>query len=386
MVAAADVARPRASCPRCGVRILAEPIRVVSSTDSGLRDALLSGRLNVFECTACGAPVRIVAPLLFHDPEASAALVYLLDGLSSSHEEQQRTIGSLTNSALQGLAEGSPRGHLLHPTIFLTEDSFHEAVLVASGVPKESLERARQLTSLAERLAGIDDDAALIEALCESPHSSDPMLIQVCLELAERSIGKADQVQADRMLSLAKRLREHIEPPKIELDAVLEALETARNEDRLEELVQQIRPVLDYTFFVTLTERIEANAERNGQQASVNLVELRGALTAAIDAVDAFERRWADSSGLWIEHLVAARNQERGAQIRMMAFSGLLDPMFYSVLRGLRDAVSDSESEREANLESVDTLAREALEKVLELQRSFDHPSSASVNASGTPS
>lgn len=328
--------------------------------------------------------MRALTPVLFHDPDGSKALVFLPDGLTTPHEEQQRVIGALTNEAIRGLAPGTPSAHLLQPTVFLTDESFHEAVLVASGVPRESIEAMRHMSELVERLVGVDDDAALVEALRQSPHGADPMLIQLCAELAERAAAAGDRRRADALHALANRLSEHIEPPALDVEAVIEALESARSEGRLEELVQRIRPALDYPFFTALTERIESDGADGAGRAAVDLRALRTALLTSVDAVDLFERQWAESAVRWIERLVTTGPDVREPLIRLMAISGVIDQMFFSMIGGLRESEDGASTERAAALESVESLARSTWESARARAPRADTPPSTPDD--GTPS
>lgn len=374
MVAAADGAQVRASCPRCGAALNAEPVRVVAATDRALLEALLDGRLNLIECPACRTAVRIMAPLLFHDPDSAQSLVYLPDGLSWSHEQQQRTIGDLANLAMRMLPDGAPRGHLLQPTLFLTPESFHEAVLVASGVSREDIEAVREMTRLIERLLDLADGEDVAAALRDSAYGDDPRLVRLSRELAARSDALGDRARGERLRALAAQLGALVAPQAVELDDLIAALAAARDQGQLEDLVLQIRPALDYTFFAALTERhAAASGAPDEGEPGPNLLDLRAAVLTAIDAVDGFERRWAESARAWVEQLVAATPQVRPGLVRLMALAGILDPMFFSVVRGLRNGGSGHPTggdgkgdvhDRSSALEAVEALARQAMESI----------------------
>ena len=69
-----SIAQP-ITCPECGeteVTDLWERINV--SLDPGLRDEVVSGAVNRFECTSCGFEGQIEKPLLYEDPHRGIAL------------------------------------------------------------------------------------------------------------------------------------------------------------------------------------------------------------------------------------------------------------------------------------------------------------------------
>ena len=376
----------KAACPRCGLAVTAKSVQVVSASDIELRDELLSGKLNAVECAGCGAPVRLVSPMLYHDPDAGKAIVFLPEGLSQSHEDQQRTIGSLTNNALEALADGLSSGHLLQPTIFITEESFYEALLIACGVPPESIVKAREVTTLIERLVQIKEPDALGQALADSSYGDDPMVLQLCYEMAERAAASGDGRSAQEYRELGEKLGAFIEPLAPDVNAVIQALSAARDQGQLEMLVQQIRPALDYPFFAAVTELIDSRQTDGDAEAAKSLVTLRSEVLSAIDAVDAVHRQWAEGAGQWVERLLQAEEALRLAMIRIMASAGLLDQMFFSAVDRLRQSDSDQDSQRSAALESLDSVARSSLEDVLDQVRRRDEHSQSSNRGVDTPS
>src|SRR5512145_176775 len=141
------------NCPNCRT-----PLRVqlVTFVDVGLqpelKNYLLAGQLNRVDCSSCGTPAMISAPLIYHDPAKQLLLIHFPQQLNAGPEEQERFIGEATSLIMRSLPQDAPRGYLLAPRRFLTISSLVEAVLEGDGISREMIEAQRTWMELISKL------------------------------------------------------------------------------------------------------------------------------------------------------------------------------------------------------------------------------------------
>jgi len=356
-------------CPACGSEVRGSARQIVNRSDQSAVSALLSGNLNLLRCSACNTAFLAPVPILFHDPEAGEALVFLPGGLTTAHDEQQRQIGALTNRALTTLSETDPRSHLLQPKLFLTQESFMEAVLRATGVSTDEIERARAMTDLVRSLAIElpETNEELEERLSASEHGRDPALADVAQGLAERAQAAGDQTARQRFEEVAGRLAAVLpDRAQLDLDRVIEMLLRAHRGGELRELVQQLRQLLDYSFFTALTARRDQAVADDFADRANELTELRSELVRAIDEVDAAMKVRLDKATALLSEVLELAGAERESKLReaLAASESESAEALFMVLAANRDAAEKAGSSSAA--EAIDEIERAALSIVEE--------------------
>ena len=269
-------------CPNCGTNFQTPVFQLV---DVGqvpeLKQALLSGRLNVAVCPKCGAGGLLATPLVYHDPEKQLFFSLFPQEVQAKPEEQERFIGALQQVILQSLPADAPKGYLLNPRHFITLTSMLDALLEAEGIPKEALVAQRKRTELLGRLLQAEQDEAQFAKLVQD--NKDALDYEFFVTLSayiEASEAEQDQESYERFTSLRDRLveltgfdAESLGDDEPSADAAIEALLSAE-ESNLQELIAEYRPVIDYDFYAALTDRAEA-ARAEGNTAEAERIETR---------------------------------------------------------------------------------------------------------------
>lgn len=258
------------TCPNCS-----SPIRtqIVTFIDVGqqpqLKGYLLSGQMNVAACQTCGNVAAIAAPLIYHDPEKQLFLSYFPQQLNARPEEQERFIGEATSLLMRTLPPEQPRGYVLAPKRFLSMNTLIETVLEADGVTKEMIDSQRRQIDLISQLAEAyeQDPEQLPTIVAENRADLDDAFFA----MLDAFVAQAMQTSRDDSAEMLQGLRAQVaelagyvgaplgdEQPEdeIDLDDAVERLANA-SDDELEQLVAELRPAIDYSFFEALTGRIE---------------------------------------------------------------------------------------------------------------------------------
>ncbi len=332
------------TCPYCRAKFAAPIQRVVDvGQDPKLKVALLQGRLNVATCPQCGNTGMLNAPFIYHDPEKELALCFVPTELGLTATDQQKLIGDLTNAVLNSLPPEKRKGYLLQPKIFFSLQGLLDTILQADGVTKEMIEAQRARGELIYKLLDAKNDEHLKQLVEEHDAELDYEFFQTLTAAMEtaRADGKDDLAQ--RLLALRTRLldlttvgkreaaqRKAMESlgEKVTREDLLQKMIGCKDEDQLQAYVALGRPLMDYTFFLALAEKINAaQAEGKSEQAQ-RLTDLRTRILeiqARYDAEVAVALQWA--ADLLREIL---QSQDREAVVREHLAE--IDDTFFAVL------------------------------------------------------
>ncbi len=332
------------TCPYCRAKFAAPIQRVVDvGQDPGLKVALLQGRLNVATCPQCGNTGMLNAPFIYHDPEKELALCFVPTDLGLPAAEQQKLIGDLTNAVLNSLPPEKRKGYLLQPQIFFSLRGLIDTILQADGVTKEMIEAQRAKGELIFKLLDARSDERLRQLVKEHDAELDYEFFQTLTATMETARADGKQDLAQRLLALRTRLLElttvgkravaqqkAIESlgEKVTREDLLQKMIECEDEDQLQAYVALGRPLLDYTFFLALTEKINA-AQAGGKSEEVQrLTDLRDKilkLQAEFDAeVTAALQRAADL----LRKILQSQDREATAREHLRE----IDNTFFAIL------------------------------------------------------
>lgn len=281
-------------CPNCGTNFQTPVFQLV---DVGqvpeLKQALLSGRLNVAVCPKCGAGGLLATPLVYHDPEKQLFFSLFPQEVQAKPEEQERFIGALQQVILQSLPADAPKGYLLNPRHFITLTSMLDALLEAEGIPKEALVAQRKRTELLGRLLQAEQDEAQFAKLVQD--NKDALDYEFFVTLSayiEASEAEQDQESYERFTAMRDRLveltgfdAESLGGDEPSADAAIEALLEAE-ESNLQELIAEYRPVIDYDFYAALTDRAEAARAENNTAEAERIETRRNLILETTESMD----------------------------------------------------------------------------------------------------
>lgn len=296
--------KTRVSCPNCRQPIVADVTQLFDvGVNPQVKQMVLSGMVNIIQCTQCRYQGNLATPICYHDPEKELLLTYFPAELGLPVQEQERIVGPLINQVMNSLPQEKRKAYLFRPQTMFTLQGLVEKVLEADGITKEMLQDQQKRLGLLRRLMGASEDViaeviktedhlcdenffALLGRLAElSMSSGDREAAQQLADLQQKllsmtTFGKAYQVQTQEIQAAVKSLQEA--GKNLSREKMLDLLIQAPSDTRVGALVSFARPVLDYSFFQMLTERID----REKGDARQKLIALRERLLVLTQRID----------------------------------------------------------------------------------------------------
>lgn len=290
------------TCPNCRT-VFQTPVFQLIDVDQQpeLKQALLSGQVNVAVCPNCHTSGLLATPLLYHDSSKQLFWALFPQELNAKPDEQEKFIGALQQFVMQGMPADLPKGYLLNPRRFITLTSMLDALLETEGISKGALEAQRRRTALLAQLLQTEDPAAFEQLVAERKAEIDYEFLITLAAYIEAAEMDQDGESVERFTALRDRLLELTgigdvdgAPSADDVDAAVSALLDA-DESKLRETIAEHRPALDYDFYAALTERGDA-ARAEGNLAQAERIEARRNLILETaeqmdrDAQELFER------------------------------------------------------------------------------------------------
>jgi hypothetical protein len=257
------------TCPKCGNKHAAQVVSIIDvEQDPQLKAMLLQGALNTVTCPVCGAPGRVSAPLLYHDPRKELLMVYVPPELNLPMAEREKLTGSLVSALMTSVPPDQRKGYFLNPRPALTMQGLIDEILKADGITKEMLDEQRARTKLLQDLVRAVDDEAQLNALVEQNKARIDYSFFLTLAAAAQGSASAGQTQlAEKLLQLRDALLARLPismpeplpddtPPSVLIDKLL----AAKDKEMRWAYVLYNRPLLNYSFFQELTSRSDRAA------------------------------------------------------------------------------------------------------------------------------
>lgn len=261
-------------CPNCGNQFQT-PVRSVIDVGQQpqLRQAFLSGQINVAVCPKCQTGGVLDVPLVYHDPAAEFLAVYFPQQLRLPEMEKQRMIGELTQSLMRSLPPEQRKGYFLSPRQFVTHQSLMDAVLGTMGISQEELDRQRKKMKLVDQFMVMADDPKGLKLMLKGNEAHlDQEFFSIVAGMHQQAAAAGDAKAAERLRLLQQNLMPLTEFGRrfLKQQAALESLKEVQSPeaflervltadaDELSVIAVAARPLLDYEFFQKLTERIDA--------------------------------------------------------------------------------------------------------------------------------
>ncbi len=262
------------NCPNCG-HVYHAPVR--SLIDVGqqpqLRQAFLSGQLNLAVCPKCNTGGMIETPLVYHDPAAEFLAIYFPQQLNIPELGKQKMIGELTQSLMRSLPPEQRKGYFLSPRQFANRQSLMDAVLGTMGISQEELDRQRKKMKLVEQFMVMADDPKGLQMMLKGNDSQlDHEFFNIVAGMQQQAAAAGDQKSVDRLRLLQENLLplttfgkrvakqqaavtalKDLQGPEEFLERVI-----AADDEELVAIAVAARPLMDYAFFQMLTERVDA--------------------------------------------------------------------------------------------------------------------------------
>ena len=268
------------SCPRCRQPVPANVEQLFDVTsDPGAKQRLLGGVSNFVRCPFCGHEGRLATPVVYHDNEKELLLTFFPPELGLPLNEQEKMIGPLIKQVMDRLPAEKRKAYLLKPTANLTYESMVETILGKDGITPEMIKTQQERVTLIDRLlqatsAEIRSEIikqneklfdeqffGLFSRLAQSAAQSQQPKLAEALGgvqeqlLKETEFGRGLAESVGEMEAAAKSLQEA--GKGLTREKLLDMVIAAPNDARIRGYVSLARGGMDYSFFQTLTDKIE---------------------------------------------------------------------------------------------------------------------------------
>ncbi len=341
------------TCPRCRTPYLADVRQIVDvGREPQLKQALLSGQLNVAVCPNCGAAGQIATPILYHDPAHQLFMVYIPQELQMPRDEQERFIGQMVQQVMNNLPPEQRKAYLLQPETVLTMKTLTDRVWGTEGVTQEMLEQQRKQQELLRTLVTADND--VVDYLLKERGRE---ITEEMISALRQALSQAEQAQAEKELvkisnllarlmqetAAGKRLqKQQIAMHKLQQDvkktdgkltpAVLAKHIIANADDAQLAMAIAVtgQAALDYEFFSLLTQEIEKKQKLGGDVAAASLVHLREQLLQLYQNMQQQSRAILERAESTLQAILNAPDKEAEIQNRIEE----IDDAFMYILSG----------------------------------------------------
>jgi hypothetical protein len=368
--------KTQVSCPNCRQPVVADVEQLFDvNVDPSAKQRLLSGSFNLIQCKMCGYQGNLSTILLYHDPEKELLLTYVPPEIGLPRNEQERVIGGLINQVISKLPQEKRKGYLLNPQTTLTLQGLVERVLEEDGITREMIQAQQQRLNLLQRLATTADESVRAEIIKQEDALLDQDFFMLLNRLGEAAMSSGDRESAHQLAELQKSLlansaygrqlqeqSKEIETALADLqkegkdltrEKMLELVIHAPNETRLSALVGLARPLLDYSFFQLLSERID-RARGDGR---TRLVELRAQLLEMTQEID----KQVETQRKQIRQLINALLQAPDIEEALAKALPAIDEVFESEIESmLQEARQQGDLDRSGKLQMIIDLLQKA--------------------------
>jgi uncharacterized protein YjgD (DUF1641 family) len=292
------------SCPNCRQPISAEIDQLFDvAQDPSAKQRLLSGTANLVQCPHCGYQGTLATPVVYHDPDKELLLTFVPPEIGLPRDEQEKLIGGLINRVVNNLPQEKRKAYLLQPQAALTMQGLVERILEADGITKEMIQAQQERLNLIQRLLTVSDES-LETVVEEEDELIDAQFFGLLRRLIEASVMGGDRAAAEQLNHLQQVLlpittygrevqaqSQEVEQAvkdlqdlgkELDREKLLDLVSKAPNDTRLSTYVSFTRPLMDYTFFQMLSDRID-RARGDGR---TRLGELREKLLEMTNQLD----------------------------------------------------------------------------------------------------
>ncbi len=268
------------SCPRCRQPVPANVEQLFDVTsDPGAKQRLLGGVSNFIRCPYCGHEGRLATPIVYHDNEKELLLTFFPPELGLPLNEQEKMIGPLIKQVMDRLPAEKRKAYLLSPKPNLTYESMIELILGKDGITPEMIKSQQERVQLIDRLLQATSAEIRSEIIKQNEKLFDEQFFALFSRLAQSAaqsqqpkLAEALGAVQDQLLketAFGRQLAESVG----ELEAATKSLQeagqgltreklldfviAAPNDARIRAYVSLARGGMDYSFFQTLTDKIE---------------------------------------------------------------------------------------------------------------------------------
>jgi hypothetical protein len=252
------------------------------TADPQAKQRLLGGQSNHARCPYCGYQGRLATPVVYHDNEKELLLTFFPPELGLPVNEQERMIGPLIKQVMDRLPAERRKGYLLKPQANLTYESMIETILGKDGVTPEMIKSQQDRAQFIERLMQVTSKDVRSELIKQNTAIIDEQFFALFSRIAQSAMNSGQEQMARVLIDIQTQLLEEtdygreLKESVAELEAAQHELQDAgqgltreklldfvlasKTDGRLRAYVSLARSGMDYVFFQTLSERIEASS------------------------------------------------------------------------------------------------------------------------------
>lgn len=262
------------------------------TSDPASKQRLLSGQSNYARCPHCGYEGRLATPVIYHDNEKELLLTFFPPELGLPLNEQEKLMGPLIKQVVDKLPLEKRKGYLFKPTANFTYESMIETILNKDGISSDMIKAQQERVQLIEKLLQMTSADARLEMIRQNEKIIDEQFFGLFSRIAQNAMQGGQESLARMLIDLQKQLLDEtafgrqlkesvgeLEAAQKELQALgrsltreklLDLVVAAPNEGRIRAYVSMVRGGMDYTFFQSLTEKIDkATGEEKARLESV---------------------------------------------------------------------------------------------------------------------
>ncbi|MCA9933468.1 MAG: CpXC domain-containing protein [Ardenticatenaceae bacterium] len=329
-------------CPQCGTPFVAEVNQIIDvDQNPQLKQALLSGQVNMAVCPRCGAGGQLAAPLVYHDSAHELFMIYVPTEMPMNQMEREQMIGRLTRQVVDNLPPEKRKAYLFQPQMILNMQTFYEKVLETEGVTKEMIERQRKQSELLTTLLRADNDVAdyLIKERISEIDETFFAMLQQYLDMAaqtqqEKELVKLTNLRAKLMTETPagrQMEKQQIAMHALNRDAkksggltpelLLKHILINIDDDRIVgSMVNAVQGALSYEFFALITAEVEKLEGVGEQEKAGKLTALRNDLVELQQAMQQESQRMVEEATKLLDTLLKAPDMKTAVQQNMNQF------------------------------------------------------------------
>lgn len=307
--------------------------------DPGAKQRLLGGVSNTANCQFCGYHGRLATPIVYHDADKELLLTFFPPELNMPLDQQEKTLGPLIKQVMERLPPEKRKAYLLKPQANLTYESMLETILGKDGITPEMIKGQQERLMLIERLLQASGPDVRSEIIKQNEKLIDEQFFALFSRLLPRTANAEQEMIVRQFAELQKQLLEETEFGRGlqesvgEMEAASKALQEAGqgltreklldlviespNDARIRAYVSMARGGMDYSFFQTLSERLDA---AQGDE-KTKLEELREKLLDYVNEVDRqLEERFKEAQS-FVEQLLEQEDVAKATRENIQSFT-----------------------------------------------------------------
>lgn len=372
--------RTQLTCPACQTQYAAEVHQIVDAGQNPeLKEALISGYLNVAQCPSCGAVTQISGPILYHDPEHELFMVHVPVEMGIAAQDQEQLIGRMIQQAMDNLPPSDRRGYMFQPQMILSMQTFMEKVFETEGITPEMLARQRSQSELLQKMIVADKDT-LNQLIRDDQEMIDETFFAMLRAMKEAADGSADEAIALKLTNVQARLyREtdigrrlerqqsalHVFSQEVRKangltpDLLLKHVLANRNDESVViALIMAGQNAFNYQFFLLLSERIEKR-----QKAGIDVSELLSLRESLLNIQQEMEERSKEELEKAQKTLLTILESSDKVSSVKANLSNIDDTVLYILSAGIQQAEQQGDTEQAVALQEIQAIIANEVEQ-----------------------